>query len=84
MLQDAGFKRNGNLGEKRGVEPEGFEWEANGIGRIVFTPHVTEIDFTVEGYNFKALLTEEVSAVMFFDVTPFCHICAILALSDQV
>lgn len=60
--KDAKFKRSENYQvreDKRGVEPEGFEWEADGIGRIVFTPHVTDIDFTVEGYNFKAHLTKE-------------------------
>lgn len=59
MLQDAGFKRRTN--DERGFEPEGFEWEAKGIGRIVFTPHVTDIDFTVENYNFRAHLTKEVT-----------------------
>ncbi|KAG0603364.1 hypothetical protein M758_10G087700 [Ceratodon purpureus] len=45
--------------DNRGEEPEGFEWEANGIGRISVTPHVTDLDFTVEGYRFKAHLTKE-------------------------
>lgn len=59
MIQDAKFTRSGNA--QRGAEPEGFKWEANGIGSIVVTPHVTAFDFTVEGYNFKAHLTKEVS-----------------------
>ena len=63
MIQDAKFTRSGNAQEcrERGAEPEGFKWEANGIGSIVVTPHVTVFDFTVEGYNFKAHLTKEVS-----------------------
>lgn len=63
VIQDAKFIRNGD-GEgcrERGVEPEGFKWEADGIGNIVVTAHVTDFDFTVEGYNFKAHLTKEVS-----------------------
>lgn len=93
MIQDAKFKRSENYQvreDKRGVEPEGFEWEADGIGRIVFTPHVTDIDFTVEGYNFKAHLTKEVSACHSMLHNPFHHKCAILTslsidiLSDQI
>ena len=63
IIQDAKFTRNRNAQEcgERNVEPEGFRWEANGIGSIVVTPHVTEFDFTVEGYHFKAHLTKEVS-----------------------
>ncbi|KAG0610707.1 hypothetical protein M758_7G085500 [Ceratodon purpureus] len=59
--KDAKFTRNRNAQEcgERNVEPEGFRWEANGIGSIVVTPYVTEFDFTVEGYHFKAHLTKE-------------------------
>ena len=61
--QDAKFttkEHDEEWDDNRGEEPEGFEWEANGIGRISVTPHVTDLDFTVEGYRFKAHLTKEV------------------------
>lgn len=45
--------------ENKGEKPEGFEWEANGVGRISVTPHVTDVECTVEGYTFKAHLTKE-------------------------
>ena len=64
--QDAKFtkKENGQeWGDNRGEEPEGFEWQANGIGRITVTPHVTDLDFTVDGYRFKAHLTNEVLVI---------------------
>ena len=62
-LQDAKFSEKENdqeWGENRGEEPEGFEWEVNGVGKIIVTPHTTDLDFTVEGYTFKAHLTKEV------------------------
>lgn len=63
-MQDAKFKEKEHSKKweaDRGQEPDGFEWEAEGIGRIVVTPHTTDLDFTVEGYRFKAHLTKEVS-----------------------
>lgn len=68
MIQDAKFTKKENheeWGDKRGEKPEGFEWEANGIGRFIVTPHNVDLDFTVEGYHFKAHLTKEVPAIQF-------------------
>lgn len=61
LEQDAKFMKkeiDQEWGDSRGEEYEGFEWEANGIGRIVVTPRVTDLDFTVEGYHFTAHLTK--------------------------
>ena len=81
MIQDAKFTRNEKAEEhrkERGVEPQGFRWEADGIGSVVVTPHVTDFDFTVEGYNFKAHLTKEVGLFPFvkLHLTSSQHRCA--------
>jgi hypothetical protein len=72
--QDAKFTKkeiDEEWGDNRGEKPEGFEWEANGTGRISVTPHVTDLDFTVEGYHFKAHLTKEVRNILV--VGNFCN-----------
>jgi hypothetical protein len=60
--KDAKFLRKENdeqWGDDKGERPEGFEWDAGEIGRFVVTPHNIDLDFTVEGYHFKAHLTKE-------------------------
>ena len=64
--QDAKFSEKENdqeWGANRGEEPESFEWEVDGVGKIIVTPHTTDLDFTVEGYTFKAHLTKEVQTI---------------------
>jgi hypothetical protein len=46
--------------EDLGLEPRGFHWIANGVGSLKAKPHSIDLDFTVEGYHFKAHLTKEV------------------------
>lgn len=71
-IQDAKFtkKEQDEEWENKGEKPEGFEWEANGVGRISVTPHVTDVECTVEGYTFKAHLTKEV--LIHIILSPLC------------